>query len=103
MKSDLDRLMTERELDGFLVIGDSDGNPVMNYLTGGAHLEGATVVKVAGKPLTLLHGSMERDSVAASGLRLVDRDQHLQPLSVAAETRGRPACRFGGVLLRRDG
>ena len=75
MKSDLDRLMAERNLDGFLVMGDSDGNPVMNYLTGGAHLEGALVVKREGAPLTLLHGSMERDSVAASGLRLVDRDR----------------------------
>ena len=65
------------------MIGDSDGNPVMNYLTGGVHLEGATVVKRAGKPLTLLHGSMERDSVAGSGLRLVDRDRDLQSLSVA--------------------
>jgi Xaa-Pro aminopeptidase len=75
MKSDLDRLMAERNLDGFLVMGDSDGNPVMNYLTGGAHLEGAMAVKRRGSPLTLIHGSMERDSVAASGLRLVDRDR----------------------------
>lgn len=75
MKSDLDRLMAERNLDGFLVIGDSGGNSVMNYLTGGAHLERAMVVKRKGEPLALLHGSMERDSVAASGLRLVDRDR----------------------------
>ena len=75
MKSDLDRLMAERTLDGFIVIGDSDGNAVMNYLTGGAHLEGAMVVKRRGDELTLLHGSMERDSVADSGLRLIDRDR----------------------------
>lgn len=75
MKSDLDKLMAERALDGFLVVGNSDGNPVMNYLTGGAHLEGAMAVKRRGGPLTLIHGSMERDSVANSGLRLIDRDR----------------------------
>ena len=75
MKSDLDRLMAERDLDGFLVLGDSDCNPAMNYLTGGVHLEGAMVVKSVGEPITLIHGSMERDSVANCGLRLVDRDQ----------------------------
>lgn len=74
MKADLDRLMAERNLDGFIVIGDSDGNAVMNYLTGGVHLEGAMVVKRLGQPMTLLHGSMERDSVADTGLLLVDRD-----------------------------
>ena len=74
MKHDLDRLMTERNLDAFLVLGDSAGNPVMNYLTGGAHLERALIVKRRDAPLTLIHGGMERDTAAATGLRLVDRD-----------------------------
>lgn len=75
MKSELDRLMAERNLDALLVLGNSGGNPVMNYLTGGAHLEGALVVKRRGEPMTLIHGSMERDTAAATGLALVDRDQ----------------------------
>lgn len=75
MKSELDRLMAERNLDGFLVLGSSGGNPVMNYLTGGAHLENALVLKRRGGPLTLIHGSMERDTAAETGLTLVDRDQ----------------------------
>lgn len=74
MKHDLDRLMTERNLDALLVLGNSAGNPVMNYLTGGAHLERALVLKRRGGPLTLVHGGMERDTAAATGLRLVDRD-----------------------------
>ncbi len=74
MKSDLDRLMAERKLDALLVMGNSEGNPVMNYLTGGAHFEGALVVKRRGGPLTLIHGSMERDTAAATGLATVDRD-----------------------------
>ncbi|HHY57212.1 MAG TPA: aminopeptidase P family protein [Chloroflexi bacterium] len=74
MKQDLDRLMAERNLDAVLVVGNSAGNPVMNYLTGGAHLERALVLKRRGGPLTLVHGGMERDTAAATGLRLIDRD-----------------------------
>ena len=75
MKADLDRIMQERNLDAFLVIGDASGNQVMNYLTGGAHLERALIVKRRGGPLTLVHGSMERDTAARTGMVLVDRDQ----------------------------
>src|SRR5688572_17252037 len=75
MKSDLDRLMEERNLQALLVMGSSGGNAIMNYLTGGAHLEHALLVKRRGGPLTLIHGSMERDTAAETGLALVDRDQ----------------------------
>ena len=74
MKADLDRLMAERNLDALLVLGNSTGNPVMNYLTGGQMLERALVVKRRHGPLTLIHGGMERDNAAATGLTLVDRD-----------------------------
>ena len=75
MRADLDRIMAERNLDGMLVIGDASGNKVLNYLTAGAHLERALVVKKTGEPMTLIHGSMERDNAAGTGLQLVDRDQ----------------------------
>jgi len=75
MKADLDRIMQERNLDALLVMGDGGGNKVMNYLTNGAPLERALVVKRRGGPLTLIHGSMERDTAVATGLTLVDRDQ----------------------------
>ena len=76
MKADLDRIMAERNLDALLVMGDASGNKVMNYLTGGAPLEKALVVKRRGWPLILIHGSMERDTALSTGLELVDRDQH---------------------------
>ncbi|MBV7336162.1 Xaa-Pro peptidase family protein [Chloroflexi bacterium TSY] len=75
MKSHLDQLMKEQKLDSLIVMGNSDGNPVMNYLTGGAHLERALIVKRRGGPLTLIHGLMERDTAEETGLVLVDRDQ----------------------------
>ena len=75
MKSDLDRIMNERNLDAMLVIGDASGNQALNYLTNGEHLERAIVVKRVGGPLTLIHGAMERDNAARTGMVLVDRDQ----------------------------
>lgn len=80
MRSDLDRLMVERNLDAFLVLGDSHGNTIMNYLTGGAALERAMVFKRRGEPATLVHGGMERDNAAATGLRLIDRDANYDML-----------------------
>lgn len=88
MKHDLDRLMAERKLDAFLVIGDSTGNPVMNYLTGSAHLERALIVKRRGTPITLIHGGMERDTAAATGLQLVDRDAQYNQMRYLQEHEG---------------
>ncbi len=88
MKQDLDRLMAERKLDAFLVLGDSTGNPVMNYLTSGAHLERALIVKRRNAPITLIHGGMERDTAAATGLRLVDRDAHYNQMQYLQEHEG---------------
>jgi len=75
MKADLDRIMAERNLDALLVMGDSSGNKVLHYLTNGAPLERALVVKRQGGPLTLIHGAMERDTAETTGLTLVDRDK----------------------------
>lgn len=74
MKSDLDQLMAEHGLDALLVMGSARGNSVLNYLTGGAHLEDVLVVKRRGGPLTLIHGAMEREIAAGTGLALVARD-----------------------------
>lgn len=75
MKADLDQLMAARNLDALIVMGDSSGNPILQYLTGNIHLENALVVKRRGTPMTLIHGSMERDNAARTGMALVDRDQ----------------------------
>ncbi len=75
MLSDLDTLMAARGLDGLLVMGDSSGNPVMQYLLGNVHFERAVIYKPTGGDITLIHGSMERDNAAHTGYRLVDRDQ----------------------------
>ena len=74
MRADLDRLMQERSLDALMVMGDSRGNTNHNWLTGGAHLENSLIVKRRSGPLTLIHGLMERDIAARTGMELVNRD-----------------------------
>ena len=74
MKAQLDALMNTAELDALLILGAGQHNPAMVYLTGGAHLTSAYLVKKRGEPGLLYCGSMERDEAALSGLtvRLLD-------------------------------
>lgn len=90
MKRDLDRLMGERNLDGFLVLGEGHG-PAMRYLTNGGFFEGALLLKARGEELTLVHGMMERDTAAATGLRTVNREEHFNGYQLLKE--------FGGDRL----
>ncbi|MCZ2126296.1 MAG: M24 family metallopeptidase [Anaerolineales bacterium] len=71
MKSDLDSIMQERNLDAFVVFGSAENNPPMYYLTGGGHVSHATIVKKRGGEALYFHNDMERDEAAKSGLQLV--------------------------------
>jgi Xaa-Pro aminopeptidase len=68
MKTDLDSLMQSRNLDALFVIGPGRHNPPMVYLTGGANLTHATLIKKRGATPHLFHGPMERDEAAKTGL-----------------------------------
>jgi Xaa-Pro aminopeptidase len=77
MKSDLDKLMQERELDAILVTGPAQHNPAMYYLTGGGHMTSADLIMPRGAEPVLYYNPMEREEAAASGLKtknLVDYD-----------------------------
>ncbi len=72
MKSDIDQLMSERNLDAIVVQGPdgmSGVNAPFNYLVKGEHITG-NVVKLRGKPAQILFGSMERLQAEATGLEL---------------------------------
>ncbi len=69
MKSDLDQLMKEINLDAIVVTGPAQHNPAMYYLTGGGHLTSAELIKVADQDPVLYYNPMERDEAAASGLK----------------------------------
>lgn len=94
MKSDLDRLMEERGIEAAVVSGRVKGNPIMYYLTEGAKLTHAIVVKMAGKPAVLGHYSMERDEAAKSGLETINLGQ-FSPRQLADEA----GSQLGGDVL----
>jgi Xaa-Pro aminopeptidase len=68
MKTDLDSLMQARQIDAILVTGPAQHNPPMVYLTGGAHLTNADLIKKRGEPPVLFFNPMERDEAARTGL-----------------------------------
>ena len=69
MKTDLDSLMQSRNLDALLISGAGQNNPPMVYLTGGAHMSTAYLIKRRGAAPILFHRTMERDEAARSGLQ----------------------------------
>jgi Xaa-Pro aminopeptidase len=69
MKTDLDKLMRENNLDAILVTGPAQHNPAMVYLTGGGHLTNADLIKKRGQDAVLFYNPMERDEAAKSGLK----------------------------------
>jgi Xaa-Pro aminopeptidase len=73
MKSDLDAIMQQRDLDALLVTGSAAHNPDLAYLIGGSvNLTNADVVKVRGHAPVLFHRSMEREEAARTGLATID-------------------------------
>lgn len=74
MKSHLDELMAQKNIDQLVVFGP-DGlgtvNAAFNYFVGGRHIVGM-VVKQRGQQPRLIHGVMERDDAAKTGLDLIE-------------------------------
>ena len=77
MKSDLNQLMEENNLDALWVMGSGRDNPAMEYLTGGVALLQADLFKKKGENALLFHSSMERDEAALSGLKTISYSEYL--------------------------
>jgi Xaa-Pro aminopeptidase len=71
MKSDIDALMQNKNLDAILIVGHAEHNPPMYYLTGGGHVSHATLIKLREEPAVLFCNDMEREEAAKSGLKIV--------------------------------
>lgn len=71
MKSDIDRLMQEQNLDAFIVAGGEEFNAVRYYLSNGAHITHGTIFKVRGKDPLLVCNRMELEEAQKSGLRVM--------------------------------
>jgi Xaa-Pro aminopeptidase len=70
VKSDIDRLMAERNLDALIVFGGEATNPHRAYLTNG-HEANATVFKKRGEPAVMITNAMEVENAQKSGLAVV--------------------------------
>jgi Xaa-Pro aminopeptidase len=72
MKTDIDRLMKEADLDALLVLGPAAHNAPMTYFTGLAHLSEGFLLKMSGKKAIHFHYPMEREEATATGLETKD-------------------------------
>jgi Xaa-Pro aminopeptidase len=90
MKSDLPRLMQERNLDALVVFGvDGLGaaNTAFTYFTGDAHVsQGLIVLTRDGDQLRqhLVHRNMERDEAAKTGMNLLSHERFDMPALIQA-------------------
>lgn len=90
MRDQIDALLQSRQLEALVVLGPGQHNPAMVYMTGGAHLTDAILVKPVGRPPVLFHRTMERDEAAQSGLECRDLEAYrLEEL--AGQLNGDPA------------
>ena len=76
MKSDLDHLMEENNLDALFVAGPAGHNAAMTYFTGLAHLTHGYLIKKRNQEPVLLHPPMERDEAARTGLKLKSLNEY---------------------------
>lgn len=74
MRADIDRLMTDRDLQALIVTGGEHPNTFRAYLANGVDIHGGMVVKVRGSAPALIVSSMEVEEAARSGLRVLTYD-----------------------------
>ncbi len=71
MKTDLDHLMAQRNLDAIVVTGLVRGNPALIYLLNGVPLSHAIWIKKRGSEPVLIAGSMEREEALGAGVPVI--------------------------------
>ncbi len=70
MKSNIPKLMQERQLDAIVVQGDTDTSSDLAYLTGGVHLEGALYLQRRDSDPMLFASPIERENAAETGFQV---------------------------------
>ena len=70
MKSDIDRLMMERDLQAIIITGGEENNVPRQYLTNGADITGGYVIKKRGSEPILIVNAMELEEANKSGLKV---------------------------------
>jgi Xaa-Pro aminopeptidase len=110
MKNEVQRLMSERDVDAIWVTGAGQHNPFMVYLTGAGHVTNADVVIAKGAEPVIFCGAMEREEALKSGfaVKLYDEFPLKQYLKQANNDEGiamanRLAAMFQNVGLHQGG
>jgi len=67
MKSDIDRLMTERGLDALFIAGGEGYSEVRDYMSNGAEITGGFIIKKHGADPMLVVSGMETEEAKKSG------------------------------------
>ena len=67
MKSDIDKLMEQRQLDAIVVTGGEQYSDVADYMSNGAHTSGGFILKLRGQTPLLVVGGMEIEEARKSG------------------------------------
>jgi Xaa-Pro aminopeptidase len=102
MKSDLPKLMAERNLDALCVIGpDGMGaaNTAFTYFVGAAHITQGNILVKRGEIPIVVHSTMERDEAAKTGYRLINKADYNMPEMVRQHKGNRLAAQV--ALYRR--
>jgi Xaa-Pro aminopeptidase len=75
MRSDIDELMKEQNIDALWVIGDMKNNADMVYFTGPQEVRNADLFKIVGKPPVVYHiTSLEREEASKSSFETYAMD-----------------------------
>ena len=99
MKTDLNKIMQDRNIDALLVLGDAEHNAPMYYLTGGGHVNAATLIKPRGEEATLFHNDMEREEAAKSKLKTIPYSKY--PLKTLMKEAKEKKSNFGALRLQK--
>jgi Xaa-Pro aminopeptidase len=70
MKSDMERLMSERGLDALIVPVHEVYNPMLDYLVGGVKITHGMAIKLFGQAPVIVANIMEVDEAAATGYQV---------------------------------
>src|SRR5262245_1190304 len=71
MRSDIDQLMANRNLEAIFVVGGEQPNTYRKYLSNGVDIHGGMTIKKRGSPPVMITGSMEIEEAAKSGLQVI--------------------------------
>ena len=101
MKSDLDALMQERNLDAIVIFGNAEYNPPMYYLTGGGHVNSSVLIKKLNEEPVLFCNVMERGEAEKSGLNV--KPMRYAPMEEFLGEAGKRAFINAGITSGRVG